>query len=32
MGMETSRQYYLTKIKEKRDKDNYNKYICRGLA
>ena len=32
MGIETGRQYYLAKIKEERDKDNYNKYICGGLA
>ena len=32
MGIETNRQYYLAKTKEKRDKDNYNKYVCKGLA
>jgi len=32
MGTETSRRYYLAKKKEKRDKDNYNKYIYGGLA
>ena len=32
MGTETSRRYCLAKKKEKKDKDNYNKYIYRGLA
>ena len=32
MGITTSKQYYLAKIKKERDKDNYNKYIYRGLA
>jgi hypothetical protein len=30
MGTETGRQYYPAKIKEERDKDNYNKYIYKG--
>jgi hypothetical protein len=32
IGIETSRQCCPAKIKEKRDKDNYNKYICEGSA
>jgi hypothetical protein len=32
IGIKTSRQYRPAKIKEERDKDNYNKYICRGSA
>jgi len=32
MGTETGRQYYPAKKKEKRDKDNHNKYIYGGLA
>ena len=32
MGTKTSRQYYLAKTKEERDKNNHNKYIYKGLA
>jgi len=32
MGTETSRRCRLAKKKEKRDEDNYNKYIYGGLA
>jgi hypothetical protein len=32
MGIETSRRCHPAKIKEERDKDNYNKYICGGSA
>jgi len=32
MGTETGKQYCPAKTKEERDKDNYNKYVCRGSA
>ena len=32
MGIETSRRYHPAKNKKKRDKNNYNKYIYKGLA
>jgi len=32
MGMEINRRYYLAKMKEERDKNNYNKYVYRGSA